>query len=129
MAAAGQRLSASLFAARSPSRTIFSQLFSQPFLPTLSISVPAIHLNLPSTISEIWDSVLRAVPKKKTSYSKKRSRQLAGKALKDVTGLNRCSACGGLKKSHVLCPYCVKGIQDMWKGKSQERGEEKIEDS
>lgn len=70
------------------------------------ISVP-VTIRLPSFLSEIWDSVLRAVPKKKTSHSKKRHRQLAGKALKDVTNLNRCSACGRIKRAYVLCPYCV----------------------
>ncbi len=40
---------------------------------------------------------------------KKRSRFMAGKALKDVTNLNRCSACGNVKRAHLLCPYCVKG--------------------
>jgi ribosomal protein L32 len=34
---------------------------------------------------------------------------MAGKALKDVTALNRCSACGHIKRAHVLCPYCMKG--------------------
>jgi ribosomal protein L32 len=34
---------------------------------------------------------------------------MAGKALKDVTALNRCSACGHVKRAHLLCPYCVKG--------------------
>jgi len=37
---------------------------------------------------------------------------MAGKALKDITALNRCSACGHVKKAHVLCPYCVKGKPD-----------------
>jgi ribosomal protein L32 len=40
---------------------------------------------------------------------KKRSRQYAGKALKDVTALNKCSACGNVKRAHLLCPYCVNG--------------------
>lgn len=34
---------------------------------------------------------------------------MAGKALKDVTSLNKCSACGHVKRAHLLCPYCVKG--------------------
>ncbi len=38
---------------------------------------------------------------------------MAGKALKDVTALNRCSACGHVKKAHVLCPYCVKGKLEL----------------
>jgi len=40
---------------------------------------------------------------------------MAGKALKDVTALNRCSACGHVKRAHVLCPYCVKGKPDLGK--------------
>ena len=41
---------------------------------------------------------------------KKRHRQYAGKALKDVTALNKCSACGNIKRAHLLCPYCVQGM-------------------
>ncbi|KAI4088004.1 MAG: hypothetical protein LQ344_006379 [Seirophora lacunosa] len=67
---------------------------------------------LPSFLSDIWESILRAVPKKKTSHRKKRQRFLAGKALQDVTNLNRCSACGTVKRSHLLCPYCVQGTSD-----------------
>lgn len=33
---------------------------------------------------------------------------MAGKALEDVTALNKCSACGKVKRAHLLCPYCVK---------------------
>ena len=69
--------------------------------------LPAITIPIPSVIGEIWDSVLKAVPKKKTSHMKKRHRQMAGKALKDVTALNTCSSCGRQKRAHVLCPYCV----------------------
>lgn len=49
------------------------------------------------------------MPKKKTSHMKKRHRQMAGKALKDVTALNKCSGCGHVKKQHHLCPYCIQG--------------------
>ncbi|KAL8681706.1 MAG: hypothetical protein Q9186_002223 [Xanthomendoza sp. 1 TL-2023] len=88
---------------------------------------------LPPFLSDLWDSLLRAVPKKKTSHRKKRQRFLAGKALEDVTSLNKCSACGNVKRAHLLCPYCVQGrvlqhfladelankdfaeIHDMWK--------------
>ena len=79
-----------------------------PLLPTISLSLPvAIHLNIPSFLPGLWESILRAVPKKKTSHMKKRHRQMAGKALKDVTALNKCSACGNIKRAHLLCPYCV----------------------
>lgn len=67
----------------------------------------AISLNIPGIIAGLWDSVLRAVPKKKTSHMKKRHRQMAGKALKDVKGLSTCSGCGQVKRSHVLCQNCV----------------------
>lgn len=84
----------------------FSYLASTPF----SLALPAaVQLSIPSLLSGIWDSILRAVPKKKTSHMKKRSRFMAGKALKDVTNLNKCSACGNVKRAHLLCPYCVKG--------------------
>ena len=87
-----------------------SRKLSHPLLPSLSLAIPsAIQLNIPTLLGDLWDSVLRAVPKKKTSYMKKRSRFMAGKGLKDVTALNRCSACGHMKRAHVLCPYCVKG--------------------
>lgn len=66
-------------------------------------------LRIPSILSGLWESILRAVPKKKTSHRKKRQRFMAGKALKDVTSLNKCSACGNVKRAHLLCPYCVDG--------------------
>lgn len=44
---------------------------------------------------------------------KKRHRQLAGKALKDVNAVNSCPGCGKPKKAHTLCPYCVAGTSWM----------------
>jgi ribosomal protein L32 len=70
-------------------------------------------LPMTSLISDIWESILRAVPKKKTSYMKKRHRQMAGKALKDVKNLSTCPSCGSMKRSHVLCQNCVKGEDDQ----------------
>ncbi|PWY81772.1 WD domain protein [Aspergillus heteromorphus CBS 117.55] len=67
----------------------------------------AFSLSIPGIMADLWDSVLRAVPKKKTSHMKKRHRQMAGKALKDVKSLSTCSGCGQVKRSHVLCPHCV----------------------
>lgn len=88
------------------------QRLAQPFrmLPT-PFGALAIPLSLPSipSLSGIWDGLLKAVPKKKTSYMKKRTRFMAGKGLKDLTNLNKCSACGRVKRSHFLCPYCVDG--------------------
>jgi large subunit ribosomal protein L32 len=98
-----------------------------PILPLPALAIPAaIHLNLPSLLPGIFESILRAVPKKKQSHSRKRMRQLAGKALQDVTALNRCSACGRAKRSHLLCEHCVRDVKNMWlgKGKKGSEGEE-----
>jgi len=48
---------------------------------------------------------------------KKRHRQLAGKALKDVKAINECPGCGRPKKAHTLCPYCVAEIYEGWKSR------------
>ncbi|KAF2771321.1 hypothetical protein EJ03DRAFT_349724 [Teratosphaeria nubilosa] len=87
---------------------LLQQLRSSPLLP-------AALLPIPSLLGQLWEGILNAVPKKKTSHMKKRHRQMAGKALKDVTALNKCSACGRTKRAHVLCPYCVQSVK-RWFG-------------
>ncbi|KAI1491957.1 meiotic recombination protein rec14 [Biscogniauxia mediterranea] len=59
----------------------FSPLF--PSISSLAIAIPAAISNIPSILGDIWEGILRAVPKSKTSHMKKRHRQMAGKALKD----------------------------------------------
>ncbi|RDW76214.1 mitochondrial 54S ribosomal protein bL32m [Aspergillus mulundensis] len=102
-----------------PSRSFTTGLSSHPsiFL-SATLRPAAFSLNVPGILSDIWESVLRAVPKKKTSHMKKRHRQMAGKALKDVKNLNTCPACGQIKRSHVLCHHCVESIKKQW-GKAQ----------
>ncbi|KAF2461309.1 hypothetical protein BDY21DRAFT_368566 [Lineolata rhizophorae] len=92
--------------------------------PALAVSAPPSVISLPGLLADLWDSVLRAVPKKKTSHMKKRHRQYAGKALKDLTELNKCSGCGRVKRAHVLCPYCVASIKDFWKTGSKPKESE-----
>ncbi|KAJ5086308.1 WD domain protein [Penicillium alfredii] len=89
-------------------RLSVSGVFLDSIPRSIGSSLWAISLPVPSLLSDLWDSVLRAAPKKKTSHMKRRHRQLAGKALKDVHGLSKCPACGQIKRSHVLCPHCVK---------------------
>lgn len=80
-------------------------------LPLLSaIALPSISLQIPGFLSDVWEGILKAVPKKKTSHMKRRHRQLAGKALKDVKSVVNCPGCGRPKKAHFLCPYCVAGM-------------------
>ena len=89
--------------------TVSRQLTSKMLLQ-LPLTLPiSVTLTVPSILFGLWESILRAVPKKKTSHRKKRQRFMAGNALKDVTSLNKCSACGNVKRAHLLCPYCVNG--------------------
>ncbi|KAK3387799.1 hypothetical protein B0H63DRAFT_470933 [Podospora didyma] len=93
---------------------LYTRQISLPFLPTVAFALPAsFQLGLPSILGDIWESILRAVPKKKTSHMKKRHRQMAGKALKDVTSLCKCPACGGIKRMHYLCPGCTSRLQGL----------------
>ncbi|EZG00565.1 ribosomal protein L32 [Trichophyton rubrum CBS 735.88] len=78
----------------------------------------AVAAVLPSLLSDIWESILRAVPKKKTSHMKKRHRQMAGKALKDNISLNTCPACGNTKRAHLLCPHCIAQVKRQWNSQS-----------
>lgn len=102
--------------------TPFLQRLSQPFgatnTPFGALAIPSLSLPSIPSLSDIWDGILNAVPKKKTSYRKKRQRFMAGKGLKDITSLNTCSGCGRVKRLHILCPYCVDGktANPHWKG-------------
>ncbi|KAI5819409.1 WD40-repeat-containing domain protein [Pyronema omphalodes] len=93
-----------LSAARSGTLSTLASFLPRITLPAFAVPL-AIHLNLPTLLPGIFESILRAVPKKKQSHSRKRMRQLAGKALQDVTALNKCAACGRTKRAHILCPY------------------------
>ncbi|KLO91142.1 hypothetical protein CEK26_007036 [Fusarium fujikuroi] len=94
--------------------TVSFRQFTQKLFPSLSIAIPGVSLNLP-TIDDIWESVLRAVPKNKVSHSRKRHRQMAGKALKDVNNLCKCPGCGQPKRTHRLCQTCLEAhITDIF---------------
>ncbi|KAI0541732.1 hypothetical protein GGR58DRAFT_413788 [Xylaria digitata] len=110
------RLSSPVFGSSFGSTILSShQLRQSPFpsIPALAIAIPAAISNIPSLLGDIWEGILRAVPKSKTSHMKKRHRQMAGKGLKDVTNLNKCPACGGTKKMHTLCPTCTSRISGI----------------
>ncbi|RFU81325.1 meiotic recombination ski8 rec14 [Trichoderma arundinaceum] len=94
------RLSSPLSLSVSRWATFYTTPYTLKFLPSLSIAIPGVTINLPGLLGDIWESVLRAVPKNKVSHSKKRSRQMAGKALKDVNHLCKCPGCGEVKRTH-----------------------------
>ena len=54
-----------------------------------------------------WDGVLWAVPKKRTSHSKKRMR-MTHKYLKPKQNAILCPKCGHTKLLHILCGHCLK---------------------
>ncbi|KAG6027889.1 hypothetical protein E4U41_000817 [Claviceps citrina] len=91
--------------------TFHTRYFRPRLLPALSIAVPGVSLNIPALLGDIWESVLRAVPKNKVSHSRKRHRQMAGKALKDVNSLCQCPGCGETKRTHRLCQKCLEVTQ------------------
>ncbi|ORY84827.1 hypothetical protein BCR37DRAFT_377608 [Protomyces lactucae-debilis] len=74
----------------------------------------ALALGISTTIlHDLWDSVLRAVPKKKTTHSKTRMRS-ATKGLKDKLNINNCSACGQPKLANTLCGSCYREVRHRW---------------
>ncbi|EEP80869.1 Ski8 protein [Uncinocarpus reesii 1704] len=98
----------SFAAFQSPTSSRLLQFLSQPLHISSNAFIPGtVVLGLPSILSGLWESILRAVPKKKTSHMKKRHRQMAGKALKDVKNITNCPGCGQPKRAHLLCPSCV----------------------
>ncbi|KAH8883421.1 WD40 repeat-like protein [Thozetella sp. PMI_491] len=105
------RLSRTFLSSTTSATLLPSPLAGGRLFPSLASAVPAsIQIGLPSIpslLEGLWESILRAVPKKKTTHSKKRHRQMAGKALKDVTSLCKCPACGETKRMHYLCPNCT----------------------
>lgn len=111
------RVVVSPFASSSPVASVGQWArFIQPssaFVPQTLLRPAALSLTIPGLIADIWDSVLRAVPKKKVSYMKRRHRQMAGKGLKDVKGLNTCPGCGNVKRAHILCSHCVSGVYSL----------------
>ena len=92
----------------------YTRQFSERYLPILGLGLGGISLRLP-TLDDIWESVLRAVPKNKVSHSRKRHRQMAGKALKDVNSLCKCPGCGETKRTHRLCQNCLEGKRAIYK--------------
>ncbi|RKP11703.1 hypothetical protein BJ684DRAFT_4873, partial [Piptocephalis cylindrospora] len=67
-------------------------------------------LNRPSLASLLWDGLLRAVPKSRTSHSKKRMRA-SNKGLKDRKDLTTCPGCGRSKRMHHLCRWCLRDVR------------------
>ncbi|RKP27294.1 hypothetical protein SYNPS1DRAFT_12904 [Syncephalis pseudoplumigaleata] len=65
-------------------------------------------------LRELWESILRAVPKKKTSHSKKRMRS-SNKGLKNRTDIVACPGCGRDRMMGHVCRHCLRDIKHRLK--------------
>ncbi|KAL1719520.1 ribosomal L32p protein family-domain-containing protein [Schizophyllum commune] len=74
------------------------------------------------SLLELLPGIVLAVPKKKTSHSKKRMRA-AGKGLKDKQNIVSCPGCGAPKLAHHLCGKCYGFLSKLWKGKFHRHGD------
>ncbi|KAJ1976992.1 hypothetical protein H4R34_003766 [Dimargaris verticillata] len=73
-------------------------------------------------LTEIMEEAfLWAVPKKKTTHSKKRMRS-SNKALKDRRDIETCPACGRNKLHHHMCLYCYRDLKRSYRLKKEEMG-------
>ncbi|KAJ9059971.1 hypothetical protein DSO57_1035933 [Entomophthora muscae] len=65
-------------------------------------------------LNDLKECILRAVPKKKTTYGKKR-RRAAGKSLKNLNNIGNCQSCGQSKLMHHLCQNCYREFRNRIK--------------
>ncbi|KAJ1924006.1 hypothetical protein IWQ60_005497 [Tieghemiomyces parasiticus] len=67
------------------------------------------------------EAILRAVPKKHTTHSRRRMRD-SNKAIKDRKDINKCPACGRNKLMHHLCLYCYGDIKTKFQQFKKDTG-------
>ncbi|KAG2179786.1 hypothetical protein INT43_003569 [Umbelopsis isabellina] len=84
------------------------------FETALALPAQQNGFRLPSWLGPI----LWAVPKKKTSHSKKRMRA-SNKGLKQAENITSCPACGNSKLMHHVCRHCYQDIKHHSKLASQ----------
>ncbi|KAJ6604693.1 hypothetical protein DFH09DRAFT_1123521 [Mycena vulgaris] len=118
MAALAVHGALSLFTRPLLTRPPFPSPFAQPFAFT---AVPAFLAAsrtwaFPSlqSLLELFPPFVLAVPKSKTSHSRKSMRS-ANKGLKDKNNIVSCPGCGTPKLAHHLCSQCYSFLSRMWK--------------
>ncbi|KAK0198419.1 hypothetical protein F5146DRAFT_89271 [Armillaria mellea] len=90
-------------------------LFAATFLPAFLTAPNPFTWRIPSLL-ELFPSIVLAVPKKKTSHSRKAMRA-ANKGLKDKQNIVNCPGCGTPKLAHHLCSKCYSFLSRTWKNK------------
>lgn len=85
-------------------------LLSARSLPSPAAAEAASWLRrlLPASALSLWDGLLLAAPKKRTSHAKKRMR-MANKYLRPDPSLKQCDMCGAWKRPHVYCSFKCPG--------------------
>ncbi|KAI8995593.1 hypothetical protein BD414DRAFT_384740, partial [Trametes punicea] len=94
--------------------------FAASFVPSFLAAPRPFSWAIPSlpSLLELMPPWLLAVPKKKTSHSRKAMRS-ANKGLKDKQNLVHCESCGSPKLAHNLCPKCYRELNIGWKAKNR----------
>ncbi|KAG5355412.1 54S ribosomal protein L32 [Yarrowia sp. C11] len=88
----------------------------------LDLETPSREVSLEQHKHDECDhGIVYAVPKKKVSYGQKRKRFLAEtKALKPLSNINRCPACGHAKRMHTLCMHCFYELRSFFAKKTRD---------
>ncbi|KAG7450479.1 uncharacterized protein BT62DRAFT_1001296 [Guyanagaster necrorhizus] len=111
---------------------VFKPLFPPNLLPAFLTTPHPFTWRIPSLL-ELFPSIVLAVPKKKTSHSRKAMRA-ANKGLKDKhsalselfhasplpnerSDIVNCPGCGTPKLAHHLCSKCYSFLSRTWKNK------------
>ncbi|CDR45697.1 CYFA0S19e01948g1_1 [Cyberlindnera fabianii] len=103
----------------------FGSTTSTPSTPSTRVLSPELQQRLQDYLDNrsveesffIDNGLLKAVPKKKVSHQRKRTKQLKStlKQLPILHHLNRCPSCGHTKRANTLCMHCVSQIKNVWK--------------
>ncbi|KAL9937864.1 hypothetical protein V8E36_003409 [Tilletia maclaganii] len=75
-----------------------------------------------SLLRDLLEPILRAVPKKKVSHSRKSMRS-ANKGLKDRVDIVHCPGCGRAKLHHHLCEHCYSSINRRQKAELRDQAQ------
>ncbi|CAG8452616.1 270_t:CDS:1 [Ambispora gerdemannii] len=76
----------------------YSAIFTNVWRETITINT--------GILGQLFGPFLWAVPKQRTSHSKKRIRSMANSSLKDISNIGACQACGRHKLTHHFCSFC-----------------------
>ena len=81
--------------------------------------------NIVDGMSSLWDGLLQmAVPKSRTTRSRKRIKNYRKRIVPDKKNIIACKICGELKLMHHLCKGCLKAHKEAW---PRERMKEEME--